>query len=185
MSNARVFSCLEIVDSAEKAIKFFGEDENVLLYTAKEIRTRGHLTPAEFLYILVWKAPRKAESEGKAANNALSCIWKQGVKGIKNTTEEAFQYAAEDKVEDAVNKLSSLHGVSTRVASAILTFYDPERFGIIDKLAWRVLYDEEKENFDSKDYLRYLNDIRVIAERCKCTARIVDVGLWRMGWRAE
>jgi thermostable 8-oxoguanine DNA glycosylase len=138
--------------------------------------------PSDFLYILVWKAPRRINAQGEAAHNAFSCIREKGVEGIKDTSEEAFQLAEKNNVEDSVKKLSDLHGVDTRVASAILTFYDAKRFGMMDRLTWRVLYNEKKETFEAQDYLKYLKDIRELAEKCNTTPRIIDLGLWHMGW---
>lgn len=43
-----------------------------------------------------------------------------------------------------------------RVASSMLAFYDPERFVVIDRFAWKALYRVDKEDFTIADYVKYL-----------------------------
>ena len=82
--------------------------------------------------------------------------------------------------EKSVRKLTELYGVKTRVASAILTFYNPEKFGVVDVKAWKALYNEAKEDFEPEDYVKYLKDIRELAKKCYVTPRNVDLALWYM-----
>jgi type II secretory pathway component PulF len=55
---------------------------------------------------------------------------------IKQVTKEAIELADQQKVREAIIKLTEyptkLYGVAVRVASAILTFYNPERYAVLD-----------------------------------------------------
>lgn len=113
--------------------------------------------------------------------NAFKCIEREDVEGIRNVTREAIELSGKDNVEESIKKLTELYGVGTRVASAILTFYDPERFGALDVNAWKALYSEERRVFEPKDYVRYLKDIRELARRCGLTPRKVDLALYSIG----
>ncbi|MEM3829195.1 MAG: hypothetical protein QXP36_08290, partial [Conexivisphaerales archaeon] len=77
----------------------------------------------------------------------------KGAKEIENVTREAFKLAEEGDVEKAIEKLDDLYGVDVRTTSAILTFYNPQKFGVIDKNAWKALYDEDKNSFEAQDYI--------------------------------
>ncbi|MEM3874692.1 MAG: hypothetical protein QXU45_06130 [Candidatus Bathyarchaeia archaeon] len=177
-------TCERLKKAYEKAVEESGKlEEADFEYTGKLIRERGYLSPAEFLYILCWKAPgeKHGQTRGRAAENALSCIMEKGAKEIENVTREAFKLAEEGDVEKAIEKLDDLYGVDVRTASAILTFYNPQKFGVIDKNAWKALYDEDKNSFEVQDYIKYLRDIRDLAKKCNMTARGVDVALWYIG----
>ncbi|MBO3758046.1 MAG: hypothetical protein JTT14_02940 [Candidatus Brockarchaeota archaeon] len=167
-------------DAAKKAVEESGKlEEADFEYTGKSIRERGYLLPPDFLYIVCWKAP--GGRRGKAAENALYSIREKGAKEIENVTREAFKLAEEGDVEKAIEKLDDLYGIDVRTASAILTFYNPQKFGVIDKNAWKTLYDEDKNSFEVQDYMKYLRDIRGLAKKCNMTARGVDVALWYIG----
>jgi len=70
-------------------------------------------------------------------------------------------------------KLLSSPNVIVAVASAILTFYNPNKYGVIDIYAWKALYDEQRKSGDFKpeEYVRYLKDIREIATKCNMIPR--------------
>lgn len=159
------------------------DEEFSFSYVGKGIRERGYLTPLDLLYIICWKAPSNYEACGKAVYNAFECIRKSGIEGIKAVTTEAIRLARENQIQKSVEKLSQLHGVKTRVASAILAFYDPEKFGVVDVLAWKALYKQSKNDFEPQDYVKYLEDIRKIAGECNMTPRNVDLALWQIGRR--
>jgi len=177
--NELFIECEKLRGSFAKAVD--KEDENVLHYIEKGIKERGYLTPPDLCYIFCWKYPASTLPRGKAVSNAFKCIRKKGLEGIIAITREAIELSKKDDIERSIEKLMELYGVSTRVASAILTFCDPDRFGVMDKNAWRALYREEKEEFEPKDYTRYLKDIRELAKKCGLTPRKVDLALWYIG----
>jgi len=104
---------------------------------------------------------------------------------LKKITSEAFKLADQDRIKEAVEKLRKLPEVGVAVASAILTFYNPNKYGVIDIYAWKALYDEQRKSGDFKpeEYVRYLKDIREIAttNKCNMTPRQVDLALWHLG----
>lgn len=180
-SSRSLFSCEGLTEAFKKAIEEYGEDENVLHYISKGIKERGYLTPMDLFYIACWKAPSNDRSRGRLANLAFECIRSRGVEGIKTVTKEAIELSEREEIEKSIVKLTELQGVGTRVASAILTFYDPKKFGAVDWKAWKTLYDETKKDFEPKDYVKYLKDIRELAQKCNITPRNVDLALWYLG----
>ena len=72
-----------------------------------------------------------------------------------------------------------------RVASSMLAFYDPDRFGVIDRFAWKALYRVDKEDFTPEDYVKYLTDIRKMATKYCMKTREVDLALWELGKRIK
>jgi hypothetical protein len=174
--------CKKLREAYSKAI-----EENKKLeefdfdYVGKSIRERGHLTPLELLYIICWKAPSNVGSRGRAVNEVFRYFQDNGIEclnKIESITKEAIDLANKGMVEESIKNLIKLHGVQTRVASAILTFYNPKKFGVVDVNAWKSLYHERKTDFQPEDYVKYLKDIQELAKQCTLTPRAVDLALW-------
>jgi hypothetical protein len=73
------------------------------------------------------------------------------------------------------------------MASAILMFLDPRRYGVIDIRAWQLLYavgavSENKEgtSFTLKHWLQFLGILRQLASRLGVTARAVELTLFNV-----
>lgn len=106
----------------------------------------------------------------------------------KNTPEriESTSRLAFDPILDGVpwevdvrfSILTSLDGVGTGVASAILALSYPERFCVIDFRGWLQVFDQKKKEFDLRKYKRYLDAIRTIATRLNVTPQEVDLAIW-------
>jgi len=141
---------------------------------------KGYLEPIEVFYFICWKSPAGAQIPNmwlfELINNRES---------VKEITQEALKLAAEDKVKEAIEKLITLpRGVGVKVASAILTFYDPDKFGVIDRFAWKALHGIYKDDFAPEDYVKYLTDIRKMAAKYRTRTREVDLALWELGKRS-
>ena len=103
------------------------------------IVNRRHLKKDEFITIVKWKAARVA---GQARRNSEA--------DIINTTRDAF--AAQDACT-AVWIMDSLRGVGIRMASAILTVFDPVRYTVMDRRAWASLKTLGLEEFGLADWM--------------------------------
>ncbi len=78
--------------------------------------------------------------------------------------------------------LAQLKYVKIPIASAILAFFDPNRFGAIDPNAWDALgWGDDNNQWEPEDYGRYLGRIREVARRCSLTPREVDAALYEIG----
>ena len=173
-------NCENLMTALNRTLKGYEKQEKTEFEDiSKEIRKRGYLSPTELFYIICWKYP--VQGKANAVNYGFESINKHGTEEIRKITSLAFKLAEEDRVKEANETLKQLYGVDVRVASAMLTFYNPEKFGTLDKLAWKALYKEIKESFHPEDYEKYLKDVREIAKRCNMTARQVDLALWEIG----
>lgn len=75
--------------------------------------------------------------------------------------------------------LAVLAGVGIGVASAIIALSHPEDYAIIDFRNWKALYGEDKKNFTTPEYKRYLLDVRDLASKLDCDVQEVDYLLWK------
>jgi len=86
---------------------------------------------------------------------------------IMEVTQEAFNLATSDKIEEAIEKLLELNGVAIPIASTILAMKFPNKFAIIDRIVLTKLGKNDwlkRYTTDSKIYLEYLNLMRKQAE---------------------
>jgi len=171
--------CESLKDALKKAYDKYGEDEDIHII-GEDIRRRGYLGPHELLYIVAWKLPKSAIDD---MGRKWAKIGRMEIENIKKITSEAFKLADQGRIKEAVIKLRELPEVRVAVASAILTFYNPNKYGVIDIYAWKALYGEQRKSgsFKPEEYVRYLKDIREIAAKCYMTPRQVDLALWYLG----
>jgi hypothetical protein len=68
-----------------------------------------------------------------------------------------------------------LNGVSPVLASVILSFFDPKKYGVFDVNVWRVLLGNEPPNlFSTQNYLKLLAALRKTAGKQNLDARVVE-----------
>ena len=137
-------------------------------------RERLYLTTAEFQEILQWKfGERMGELEDIYAVNPDEII--------RAITELAFAITHPDidyELEIRMGILCSLRGVTVPVASALLALVFPEKYAVIDFRVWRQIFDEEQWAFSISDYLRYVREIRYLAEESGWPVQEVDHAIW-------
>lgn len=101
---------------------------------------------------------------------------------IQNSSRDAFN-ADDDTLR--LRSLTKIKGVGVSLSSVILSFYDPERYGIFDIHAWRELYDIERgkepsDLFTNHKYtLEFFTKLRKIAEETGLTCRVVEKALFK------
>lgn len=129
------------------------------------------LTKAQLLEILKWKSPRP-----------LIHYLANSEKAVKDITALAFA-TKDDKMK--VHILTALTGVNLPAASAILMFYNPNKYPVIDIRVWQQLYkaklvdtNPKGQGFKLYEWEIYLNVIRSLANDLKLTARQVEKRLF-------
>ena len=81
---------------------------------------------------------------------------------------------AQDRMR--IESLRLLKGVGIAIASTILTFYDPENYGIYDIHVIREMYGAEPKYMftNSKHYLKMLTDLRTISKSIQLPVRTIE-----------
>lgn len=101
---------------------------------------------------------------------------------IRNATKNAID---SESITDAVNHLTSLHGIGVVMSSAILTAYDNEEFCMIDNRVIRYLHQREEllsvdvNGHSTEEYEKYLEYIRNKASEKGKTARELEYELYK------
>jgi hypothetical protein len=143
---------------------------------------RGYLTVEELGRITAWRMLRQKAQVLRNAPETVQVV-----------TRQAFRCP---EPWHAAWTLSYLTAVNTRVASAILTVYDPTQYAVFDIRAWSALkrlnlleplglskYGRiESVNLDSPEtYAAYVDACRQLAEGAGVSLRTVDRCLWTIG----
>lgn len=155
-----------------------GKENRLLQELPPRFQAAGRIDRKEdFIEIVRWKASRQT---GHAADNSAA--------KIRKVTEGAFASASKGQVVEAVDSLRApaLAGVGTRVATAILLFFDSNRFTVLDKLAWRslvhlrVLDAFECWFEEPEDFPHYLDACHQLASWFRHNLRKTDRALWQL-----
>lgn len=167
------------------------EREQHLLSRAfwKPITDRGFLKTSqvdaenELLTIAQWKWPPTAAARVERDEKVVALI-----------TRESFRFASNDETSLAVHMLTYLRGVHTRMASAILTVFNPRRFTVLDVNSWKAMgrLARQKEILKAaaagnnaldrpRTYAPYLHVCLELAAEHKVDLRRLDRALFMIG----
>lgn len=145
---------------------------------SNEIKNK-HFSKDLFIEICRWKSTRKITLQNKNSTEKINVVMSQ-----------AFNKSHGDKKR--IDSLCTLDGVAVPTASAFLTMFDSNRYGVIDLHAWRVLHrmkivtkKPSGKSLSTRDYITYLNQIRAIATNLNVTPRLVDISLMKENQRIE
>jgi hypothetical protein len=101
---------------------------------------------------------------------------------LAENTDETIHWALKNAirakdVSQAVTSLTHLAGVGIKMASAILTAMEPERYTVLDFRALEALGMSDKEDLDV--YAEYVQACRALADKYGVTLRDFDRANWR------
>jgi hypothetical protein len=100
---------------------------------------------------------------------------------VREVTQAAF---TTDNIVEAVDLLRSLESVGTAVASAILSWCEPDKWPVIDRRAWAALASfgllepHNTNRFSSRDYERYCAVVMELKARVGRSPQAVDRWLY-------
>src|SRR5579872_1554685 len=116
----------------------YEEDEKTLLLFSElgELKKQGYISRSDALRILKWKSPRPTHHYEKNSESDFRLI-----------TEMAFASRHERL---RMHSLTALSGVKYPAASALLMFYDPKLYPVIDIRVWKQLYKLNLVNTNPK-----------------------------------
>lgn len=153
------------------------DDADRFFEIAKKFLKNGELTAQDLNAMARWKGVR-----------VMPEYKNEEVKQIRQQIAEALE---KKEIREKIQTLNQIRRVGTPFASALLTFFNPEDFGIIDIRTHRVLckYGETPpgecaRTFTPEYYEAYINKLRGYRDSLKnenihLTVRQVELVLWR------
>jgi hypothetical protein len=157
-------------------------EDHILNHVAPSVRSRGAFTAAELLLVASWKSDR-----------TVSCVAMNeriGAGTLAALTGAALAPALTSSRR--VEALREIHGVGVRMASAILMFWDPAQYTVLDVRALRALggyaesaagtlFTAHSGEWWDGNYDLYCAGCRSIAAREQRDLRLLDRALWKRG----
>lgn len=156
--------------------KYDREEDKYVTGTEEELRAKfrenRHATKEDLEKIIKWKFQGRLAGRQKMNLTRISRVedWV-----IKKITGLAFEMPT-DKLK--LKLLTAIDGVGASVASVILTFYDPDNYGVLDFHAWHGLYNNDKKIFTEQECLRYFKDLRAKAREVGLPCRDVEKAIF-------
>jgi len=152
------------------------KDDEVFLYRhSHEWRENSNKIPVVlFKNICHWKSPRPFKKY-VCKNKALE-INKRWQNALQQLEDTPFQ---DNAIKKALKELTELKGVAVPTASALLTAWNPDEFGIIDFKVLKVLVIDGPANIDS--YTEFRNRLLKLRKELKldnCSLRQIELAIW-------
>ena len=155
----------------------YDKDQGWWVQREKELGARFRrtkvMTRADLAMVVEWKFKDAEEKKSRV----LELVATNDEAVVARISSQVFSLASDD---DAckMNCLTMLQGVSPVLASVILAFFDPKRYGVFDVYAWRALLGNEVPNlFATGNYLKLLLALRKTAAKHNLDVRTVEKAL--------
>ena len=140
-----------------------------------EFKAHGFLTLSTYEAVLDWKLRKQRKRTEKHREENSSEL----IKELTGVYWRIKHESSDKELDIKLAVLTAIPSVGIGIASAILALSHPEDYAIIDFRNWKVLYNEEKRQFSSGDYKKYLAEVREIAKKLDCDVQEVDYLLWK------
>lgn len=159
----------------EKIIESYSKQEGPKFQSLgarfRAVRLRGYMSKEDLIAVCNWKSPRARPL----------CLSNHG-NAVIGASRLAFFMRDE---EARMQALIQLNGVSVPMASAILTSFDPKRYGVIDIRVWQALHhighvkeNPRGTNLRVEHWLVYLEVLRKLAMASRRTVREAEQALF-------
>jgi transcriptional antiterminator len=162
---------MDILDKILRTPDLIDIKTQSLFESLRNIKKQGFITKEQGIKILKWKSPRPL----KRYESNLEISFKEISQTAFNSKNERIK----------IHILTALNGVKYPAASAILMFYDKTKYPVIDIRVWKQLYksglvktNPSGQGFNLNEWEKYLEIIRMIANKAKLTPRQVEKRLY-------
>jgi serine/threonine protein phosphatase PrpC len=144
-----------------------------------KLRKTKELTKADLIEIIKWKF-EGLEGRKKRELNHVANIHEQVLKNVSNIVFSLD--TSQDKYK--VKLLCVFDGIGGAVASTILTFFDPENYGVFDIHVWREIFGKDAKSLDysPRNYVKLLSKLREIANRYGLEVRTVEKAFYKKNY---
>jgi hypothetical protein len=141
-----------------------------------KFRRAKAMTCQDLAEVVEWKFKDAPETK---KHRVLEAVSKNDEATVARISSQVFCVASgEDNYR--MNSLVMLNGVSPVLASVILAFFDPQRYGIFDNRVWRGLLGNEPPNlYSTSNYLKLLAALRKTADKQNLAVRIIEKAVYK------
>jgi hypothetical protein len=142
----------------------------------KRFKKNKYITKDDLIKIIKWKfQDDRLKGRQKRTLNLIKPIYPHF---IENISRLAFKTENE---EIRFILLNGIKGVGPSVTSVILSFYDPNNYGVLDIHSWRELFGKEPNDlFSNYKYLsKFLGKLRKLSSKFGMPCRDIEKALFK------
>ena len=140
-----------------------------------KFRKNKALSVADLAAVVEWKF----KGEAGKLQRALDLVGRNDEEKVARISSQTLSLPNADDAY-RLNCFTSLEGISPVLASIILAFFDPARYGIFDLAAWKALLGNPPPGlYTPQNYVRLLQALRKTAAKHNLDARDIDKALYR------
>jgi hypothetical protein len=146
-----------------------------------KIRKNKALTLKELAAVVEWKY----KNEPDKLTRTQELVARNDEEKITRITSQVLCLPNADDMY-RLNCLTTLEGISPVLASIILAFFDPKRYGIFDLRVWKPLLGNASAGlYTPQNYIRLLEAMRKTANKHNLDVRVIDKALYKKSIDAE
>lgn len=146
-----------------------------------KFRKNKALALKELSAVVEWKF----NSDPDKLTRAQELVARNDQEKVARITSQVFCLPNADDMY-RLNCLTTLEGISPVLASIILTFFDPKRYGIFDLRVWKPLLGNASAGlYTPQNYIRLLEAMRKTAAKHNLDVRVIDKALYKKSVDAE
>ena len=133
------------------------------------------LTKEDLGKVVEWKFKGDPEKQARA----LELVARNNEDNVERLSSQVFcNPTSEDTYK--MSCLTTIEGINPVLASVILTFFDPHRYGILDLTVWKPLLGNPPPNlYSTQNYVKLLTSLRKTAAKHNLDARVVDKAFFK------
>jgi hypothetical protein len=156
----------------DKAYGFLAQREREL---GAKFRKNKALSVRDLAAVVEWKF--KAEPD--KLSRALELVNRNDEEKVARISSQILSLPNADDAY-RLTCLTTLEGISPVLASVILTFFDPARYGIFDHASWKALLGNPPAGlYTPQNYVRLLQALRKTAAKHNLGARVIDKAFYK------
>ncbi len=145
------------------------------------LRKEKYLDAKEFEQIICWKLDTQAHRSKQLRLANIDGLVVPITKAYFNLKSENFEYETEIKIK----LLTSLKGVGTPLASAVMAITEPQKYCIVDSVLWEFIFHQEKSSFTTNDYLKFHKVISELSQRLDKDLQRAEFTLWKLSMSSK
>lgn len=144
----------------------------------RKFQENQYITKDDLIKTIEWKFQGRLAGRQKRILKILKPVDDEYIIDISKLV---FKVSDDEK---RVKLLCTINGVGTAVASTILTFYDPENYGVFDIHAWRELFGKEPKSLftNIRNVIKFFECLREIGKKTKLPCRDVEKALFKKNY---
>lgn len=150
-------------------------DKKIERELRKKFQSQKFMTKEDLIRVVKWRFQGRL---ARRREKLLELIEPVERSHVEHKSMAAFR-AKDD--ETRLKLLSQIEGVKNILASAVLAFYDPDNYGVLDMGVWRSLFGKEPRDIfvNPKRAIEFFEKLREISSKMRLPCRDIEKAIFK------